>query len=236
MACSSKPPGETVHVAAASDLTKAFDEIGKEFASRSGITLIIDYGSSGLLAKQIENGAPYTLFAAASRDYVDQVVKAGKCDGGSAQMYSVGRLVVWTKGEPLSKLADLADPKYKRVAIANPDHAPYGRAARAALQKAGVWDQIQDRLVLAESVQAAMTYAREGSADVAVVARALAVADGTGHALDVDPTLHPPLEQVMVVCGTGEEAAAARKLATFVMSPEGREVMTRYGFSVSGEK
>ena len=235
VACSSKQEGPVVHVAAASDLTKAFTELGKEFQTRSGITPIIDFGSSGLLAKQIENGGPYTLYAAASREYVDQVVKAGKCDGSTATLYSRGKLVVWTKGAPLTKLDDLLDPRFKRIAIANPDHAPYGKAARAALEKAGLWDKLQDRIVLGENIQATMTYAREGSVDVAIVAQSLAVADHQGSSLPVDPSLYAPLDQVMVVCGAtnSDEIANARKLSAFVMSSEGREIMTRYGFSVT---
>src|SRR5207302_5706854 len=97
------------------------------------------------------------------------------------------------------KLDDLLDGRYKRIAIANPDHAPYGRAARDALRKADLWDKLQDRIVIAESVQAAMTYAREGSADVALVAQSLAIADSQGSSLSIDPGLYPPLEQVMVV-------------------------------------
>src|SRR5215510_2213704 len=147
-ACSSKPsPARTVKVAAAADLAKAFDELKTEFQTKTGITVDVQYGSSGLLAKQIEQGAPFTLFAAANREYVDQAIKAGRCDAATAHSYARGRIVVWTPKEvtKLDKLADLADPRFHKIAIANPEHAPYGRAAKQAFEKAGIWPQIQDR-------------------------------------------------------------------------------------------
>jgi molybdate transport system substrate-binding protein len=231
-ACSSKSSGHSVRVAAASDLARAFEELGREFEKQTKITPIFDFNSSGLLAKQIEQGAPYFLFAAASKGYVDQVVARGRCDGTSAQLYSRGRLVVWTRGAAPVTLADLADARFARIAIANPEHAPYGAAAKQALEAAGLWDKVASRIVIADSVQAAMTYAREGSADAAFVALSLAVVIDGGAFLRVDPALHAPLDQTLVVCGNGPEADAARQLARYIMSREGREIMTRYGFTL----
>jgi molybdate transport system substrate-binding protein len=233
--CSSKPSAKTVHVAAASDLTRAFDELGKAFQAKTGIEPVIDFSSSGLLAKQIEQGAPYTLFASASKGYVDQVVAAGRCDAATVYQYSRGRLVVWTKGPAPHQLSELTDARYRRIAIANPDHAPYGKAAKQALESAGLYAQLEGKLVPAERVQAAFTYAKEGSTDAAIVAMSLAVVDTSGGYLPVDPSLHQPLDQALVVCGKGEETASARQLAAFIGSTEGREILTRYGFSLSGE-
>ena len=237
-ACSSKKaetgPAKTIRVAAASDLESAFEDLGKQFEARTGVKPIFDFGSSGLLAKQIEQGAPYFLFAAANRSFVDQVVKAGKCNPSTAALYSRGRLVVWSKQGAPSKLEDLADPRYKRIGIANPDHAPYGRAAVQALQKAGIYEQVKDRLVLGENIQATMTHAKEGSVDVAFVALSLAVSTARDRYLPVDLDLHEPLEQTLVVCGTGPEADAARTLASFVIGDQGRAVMEHYGFSTTG--
>jgi molybdate transport system substrate-binding protein len=236
--CSSKKgassDGKTVRVAAASDLARAFDEVGKAFEKQSGIKPTFDFGSSGLLAKQIEQGAPFYLYAAANKNFVEQVVKSGKCDGATASLYSRGRLVLWGKAGAPEKLTDLADPKYKRIGIANPDHAPYGKAAVEAMQKAGVYDQVKDRLVLGENIQATMTYAREGSVDIAFVALSLAIASETKNYTNVELDLHQPLEQTLVVCGTGKEADAARELAKFVTGDEGRAIMERYGFSTTG--
>lgn len=237
-ACSpKKAPERKIRVAAASDLALALGELAKDFMAKTGITVESEFGSSGLLAKQIEHGAPFTLFAAANREFVDQVVKAGKCDGSTARPYARGRLVVWTPSSvaPPAALADLADPRFRKIAIANPEHAPYGRAARQALEKSGVWAQIQDRIVLGENIQATMIYARDGNADAALVALSLAIAADGGASLPVDPSLHTPLDQAMVVCGQGEAADAAKQFEDFISSKEGRAVMTRYGFTAPGD-
>ncbi|MBS1123526.1 MAG: Molybdenum transporter, periplasmic molybdenum-binding protein ModA [Deltaproteobacteria bacterium] len=236
--CSGKSSDRTVRVAAAADLARAFDEIGKEFKSRTGITPEFNFSSTGLLAKQIEQGAPYFLFAAANKQFVDKVVQAGRCDAKTSRLYARGRIVVWTPAgvEAPRKLSDLADPRFKKIAIANPEHAPYGTAAKQALEKAGVWPQIEDRMVLAENVQATMLYARQGDAQAAIVALSLAVVTDGGSYMPIDQALHDPLDQQLVVCGSGEEADAARQLAEFIASREGREVMSRYGFLLSDEK
>jgi molybdate transport system substrate-binding protein len=226
-------PGEPkVRIAAAADLARAFTELAAEFKTRAGTALELELGSSGLLAKQIEQGAPFALFAAANRAYVDQVVAAGKCDGATIQPYARGQLVVWTPSGVTGPraLADLADPRFHKIAIANPAHAPYGVAAQQALERAGLWAQLQDRIVLGDNVQATMLYARERNADAAIIAQSLAVVTDGGASLAIDPALHAPLDQVLVVCGHGAEADVARRFAAFVGSPDGREVMSRYGF------
>jgi molybdate transport system substrate-binding protein len=238
VACSSKKaddaPVKEIRVAAASDLAKAFEDVGKAFEQKSGIKPNFNFGSSGLLAKQIEQGAPFFLFAAANKNFVEQVVKTGKCDESTAQLYSRGRLVMWSKSGAPAKITDLLDPKYKRIAIANPDHAPYGRAAKQALEKAGIYDQVKDRLVLGENISATMTYAKEGSVDAAFVALSLAISTDAHLYSPVELDLHDPLEQTMVVCGKGSEAEAARQLADFIVSTDGRAIMERYGFSTTG--
>lgn len=234
-ACSaSKSDGRVVRVAAASDLAKAFTELGKEFEHRTGIHAKLTFGSSGLLATQIIEGAPFYLFAAANDDFVTKVVGAGKCDGSTTRTYARGRLVVWTAKNVIAptKLGDLADPRFKRIAIANPEHAPYGTAAKQALQKVGLWTAIESRIVFAENIQTTMQYARDGNADASIVALSLAVVSDGGAYLPIDPSFHEPLDQQLVVCGNGPEADAARQFADFVGSREGREVMTRYGFTL----
>lgn len=230
--CSAKPSGKKIRVAAAADLAKAFDEVGKEFTARTGIVAEINFGSSGLLAKQIEQGAPYALFAAANKQFTRQVIEAGRCDPASAQLYARGRIVVWTANGRVAPatLADLARPELERIAIANPEHAPYGVAAKQALQRAGVWPAIEDRIIFGENVLATMLYAKEGNADAAIVALSLAKVTEGGTLLEIDPALHEPLDQQLVVCGSGPEAESARQLAAFIASPDGRAIMTRYGF------
>jgi molybdate transport system substrate-binding protein len=237
-ACSSRRPDHAVRIAAASDLTLAFEELGRAFEKQTHVHPLFDFGSSGLLAKQIENGAPYFLFAAANKSYADQVVNAARCDVGSMKAYARGRIVVWTPNGVVApvKLADLAEPRFKRIAIANPDHAPYGKAAKQALEKANLWDPLQDRLIFGDSVQSTMQYARRHEVDAAIVALSLAVVADGGAFLPIDQTQYDPLDQVLVVCGNGEEADAARKFVDFVSSPDGREVMTRYGFLLPDEQ
>jgi molybdate transport system substrate-binding protein len=224
----------TIRVAAASDLAKAFADVGAAYEKKSGNKLVFDFGSSGLLAKQIEQGAPFQLYAAANKAFVDQVVRARRCDAATLALYSRGRVVLWSKNGSPAKLSDLTDPKYTRIGLANPDHAPYGKAAEQAMQKAGIYDAIKSRLVLAENVQAAMTYAEEGSVDVAFVALSLVIANDAKGYLAVEPDLHAPLEQTLVVCGKGRETEAAKQLATFIVGDEGRAIMERYGFSTTG--
>jgi molybdate transport system substrate-binding protein len=235
-ACSRSGP--KVRVAAASDLAKAFTELATEFKARTGIAIAIELGSSGQLAREIDEGAAFALFAAANREYVEQVVKSGHCDSTTAHLYARGRLAVWTPtgvAAPAS-LAELADPRFHKIAIANPAQAPYGRAAKEALEKAGVWAELQDRIVLGDDIQATMLYTRDHQADAAIVALSLAVVTNGGAFLPISPALHAPIDQAMVVCGSGEEAAAARRFAEFVDSREGREVMTRYGFLLPNEQ
>lgn len=238
-ACSPKSSNEsggaqTIRVAAASDLARAFSDVGKEFEKATGTKIVFDFGSSGLLAKQIEQGAPFQLYAAANREFAEQVVKAGKCDASTLALYSRGRVVLWSKGGAPVKLTDLTAPKYKRIGLANPDHAPYGKAAKQAMEKAGIYDAVKDRLVLTENVQQAMTYAKEGSVDVAFVALSLAIANDTKDYLAVELDLHEPLEQTMVVCGNGAATDKARELASFIIGDKGRAIMERYGFSTTG--
>lgn len=238
LACSTKPSGRSVRIAAASDLARAFEELGTAFHTKTQIAPVFSFDSSGLLAKRIEQGAPYFVFASANREYADQVVKQGRCDRTSMRAYARGRIVVWSRTgtQPPATLADLAGPRFRRIAIANPAHAPYGRAAKQALQNAGIWDQLEgERIKYADSVQAAMQYARSGAVDAAVVALSLAVVTDGGAFLPIDQSQYEPLEQQMVVCGTGAEADAGRQFVDFVASAEGREVMTRYGFLLPTE-
>ncbi len=239
-ACSSSKQSDkaggpvTIRVAAASDLAKAFTDVGAAFEKQSGNKIVFDFGSSGLLAKQIEQGAPFQLYAAANKAFAEQVVKAGKCDASTMALYSRGRVVLWSKNGSPAKLADLADPKYQRIGIANPDHAPYGRAAKQAMEKAGIYDAVKGRLVLAENVLAAMTYAKEGSVDVTFAALSLAIANDAKGYLAVEPDLHDPLEQTMVVCGSGKATEAAKQFAKFIVGDQGRAIMEKFGFSTTG--
>ena len=227
-----------MRVAAAADLAQAFEEVGKAFRAKTGIEPLFTFGSSGMLAKQIENSAPFYLFAAANRAYAEEAVASGRCDKTSMAAYARGRIVVWTPAGVVAPqtLAELADARFAKIAIANPDHAPYGKAAQEALQKAGVWDKVVDRLVLGDNVQSTRRFAQTKNADAAIIALSLAVVSDGGASLPIDPAMHAPLDQSLVVCGTGEEADRARQLEQFIGTADGREIMTRYGFLLPTER
>jgi molybdate transport system substrate-binding protein len=225
-------------VAAAADLTSAFKELGDVYRKSTGNEVVFTFGSTGLLAKQIAQGAPFEVFAAANVSFVEDVVADGSCFAESKALYARGRIVVWHKSEALA-LEALKDPKLAKIAIANPEHAPYGKAAQQALEKAGLWDAIQPRLVYGENVQQALQYAESGNADAAIVALSIATASDGKYRL-VDADAHAPLDQALVVCkGSRQDATAGRaeavKFTEFVNSTEGRAIMRRYGFVLPGE-
>lgn len=223
-------PGGTVKIAAAADLARAFEELGRLFTSRTGLKPVFTFGSSGLLAKQLAEGAPYAVFAAANQSYVDDLTGQGVCDPASKRLYARGRLVVWTSTAVVEKVADLTQPAIQKIAIANPEHAPYGIAAREALRAGYIWDAVERKMVYAENVRQALQWAQDGQADAAVVAMSLAVVTEGGRTFAIDPALHAPLDQTVAVCGTGQAAADGARFVELLTSPEGRELMQRYGF------
>jgi molybdate transport system substrate-binding protein len=229
---------EPVRVAAAADLAFAFEALGKAFEQHTGQAVVFSFGSTGLLALQLKEGAPFDVFAAANVSYVDGVVAAGVCDGTTKAPYARGRIALWTRHDgpvPPRTLADLADPRFKKIAIANPDHAPYGQAARDALKAAGLWERVQPRLVLGENVRQTFQFAETGNAETAIVALALVVGDVKNPWTLVDDTLHPPIAQALAVCLGGKNREGGRAFARFVNSDEGRAVMKQYGFLLPGE-
>src|SRR6185295_17042655 len=160
-------------VAAASDLTPAFEELGREFESASKTKVVFMFGSTGLLTKQIENGAPVDLFAAANVSYIDELDKKGLIIPDSKATYARGRITLWTPDASnirLQGIEDLARPEVMRIAIANPDHAPYGLAAKQALQSAGIWDRVQPKLVYGDNIRQTLQYAQTGNVEVSIVA------------------------------------------------------------------
>jgi molybdate transport system substrate-binding protein len=230
--------GEPLRIAAAADLALAFGEIKTDFEAKTGKKVEISFGSTGLLAKQIAEGAPFDVFAAANVSFVDDVVKARACNGSTKALYARGRIVVWSNDpSALPKdLSGLTDARYAKIAIANPEHAPYGRAAQQALTKSGVWETLRPRMVHGENVQQTQVYARTGNADVAIVALSLAVTSG-GAYLPIPEELHEPLDQALVICNGGirSKTNEAHAFVDHVASPEGRAVMRKYGFLLPGE-
>lgn len=227
------PAAAPVQVAAAADLTLAFEELGRAFEKQTGREIRFSFGSTGFLARQIREGAPFDLFAAANVAYIDEVVAAGECNGATKAPYARGQIAIWTKRggvKPPAGLEDLADPRFQRIAIANPDHAPYGQAAKEALESAGVWRVVAPRLVLGENVRQTLQFAESGNVEAAVVALALVAGDRENPWRRVDQRLHRPIDQALVVCGNGRNRTGGAAFAHFVGSGEGRAILQRYGF------
>lgn len=231
--------GGQVRVAAAADLQHALEDV-VELAeeARPGLEVRVTYGSSGLLRQQIEQGAPFDLYLSADLSYPGALVEAGLAEADDVFGYAVGRLVVWVpEGSTLpveQGLDVLLDPRVDRVAVANPEHAPYGLAARAAMRSAGVWDDVQQRLVLGENVAQAADFVRTGNADVGVVALSLVLSDplrDEGRWTEVPQGTFPELQQGGVVLTAAQDPAAARHVRDVLLGEEGAQVMARYGFA-----
>jgi molybdate transport system substrate-binding protein len=239
--CNSAAKHGEIRVAAASDLAYAFPEIAKLFEKKTGNKVTFTFGSSGNFAKQLAEGAPFDVYASANVKFVDDTVAAGACDGATRALYGRGRIVVWTRHgiAPAAGVADLADARFVKIAIANPQHAPYGKAAQQALESTGAWAAVQPKLVYGENIQQTLQFVQSGNVEAAVVALSLARAQATAkEGVDwalVDESQHKPLDQALVVCKKGANAAVGKQFADFVQSPEGRAVMTRFGFVLPGE-
>jgi molybdate transport system substrate-binding protein len=224
-------------VAAAADLAPAFEELGREFQATQKIKVVFSFGSTGMLAKQIENGAPMDLFAAANTDYIDQLDKQGLIVPDTKAIYARGRITLWTRKDSpqrIEKISDLTRSEVKRIAIANPDHAPYGTAAREALQHAGVWESVKSKLVYGENIRQTLQYAETGNVEVAIVALSLSLRSD-GQWFLIPEELHKPLDQALAVIKGTKNEKAAREFAQFVMGPQGRAIMGKYGFTLPGE-
>ena len=227
----------TITVSAASDLRLAFGEIGEAFEEESGIGVDFNFGSTGQLAQQIEAGAPVDVFAAANVSYIEDLAEEDLIIADTQAMYARGQIVLWTPGTSdlqIDSIERLADDDIRRIAIANPEHAPYGAAAKDALESAGIWDDVQDKLVLGENISDTLRYGETGNVDVAIVALSLAIpSDGTWTV--VPQELYTPIEQAMAVVAGAEHEEEARAFVGFVNSERGREIMRDYGFLLPGE-
>src|SRR6185503_9058688 len=225
-------PGQEITVAAASDLTPAFEELGREFEKTSPTRVVFVFGSTGLLTRQIANGAPFDLFAAANVSYIDQVDMNGLIIPDTKMIYARGRITLWTLEESpirLQGIADLVRPEVQRIAIANPDHAPYGLAAQQALQSAGIWDRVRSKLVYADNIRQTLQYAETGNVEVAIVSLSLSM-PSHGRWSVIPEELHQPIDQALAIMKTTKNEQGARAFAAFISSPQGKAIMKKYGF------
>jgi len=233
--------GAEISIAAASDLNFAFKEIVAEFEKNTGNTVKLSLGSSGNLFAQLSNGAPFDVFFSADIGYPKRLEEAGLAEPGTLYMYAVGRIVVWVpKGSPIDVTSlginALQHPSVKKIAIANPKHAPYGRAAVAAMERYKVYDAVKDKLVLGENISQTAQFIQTGGADVGIIALSLAVAPAmkeTGTYWEVPPETYPRLEQGAVVLKAAKDVKNARAFLDFIKGPAGVAVLKRYGFFLS---
>ncbi len=233
----SQEPG-TISIAAASDLQAVFPDIISRFERTTRATASVSFGSSGNFFAQLQNGAPFDIFFSADGSYPKRLVDAGLADPASLYVYGVGRIVLWTRHETgidVSRgLTSLKDARIKRVAIANPEHAPYGRAAVAALKSAGVFESVQSRLVLGENISQTAQFVESGNADVGIIALALALGPAlrsTGTYFEIPASVHPPIDQTVVILNASRNKVMARQLIAYLKTPTARDLLQRYGFA-----
>jgi len=228
-----------VTVAAAADLTFVFKDVAARFEKETGIAVRLSFGSSGNFFAQIQNGAPFDIFFSADAGYPQQLESAGLTEPGTFYSYARGKIVLWApKGSSIDVargLGVLAEPDVRKIAIANPEHAPYGRAAVAALQHEGLYDRVRDKLVLGENISQAAQFAVSGSADVGIVALSLALSPtmkDQGKFFEIPESSYPPIDQAAVILKSSRNKDAARQFLDFLRRPEIAALMRSYGFTL----
>ena len=226
-----------VRVAAAADLKFAFVELANQFEKQTGMNVEATYGSSGNFFSQIQNGAPFDLFFSADVDYPRKLADLGLADVSTLREYAIGRIVIWApagaKIDPVKFTWDaLLDPSVQKIAIANPAHAPYGRAAEAALRKTGIYEKIHAKLVYGENISQAAQFVESGNAQAGILALSLALAPAmrNGKRWEIPAELYPPIRQSAVVLNSAGSKTFARAFLDFVNSTTGRNILATYGF------
>lgn len=235
--CQPAPTSTSITVSAASSLTDALQELGKQWEQDTGNKAVFNFGSTGQLAQQIERGASLDLFVAADRQHIDALDQKGLMRSETKALYGRGRLVIWTKQDSsftVKTLQDLTRSNIKRIAIANPERAPYGMAAKQALESLGIWQTVQPKLVTSETIQQAQQYAKTGNVDVALTALALSI-QKPGKWQLVPENLHQPIDQMMAVPKSAKYSEQGKQFAAFINSQKGRPTMQKYGFVLPGE-
>ena len=227
-------------VGAAADLSPALKDLGDSFERKTGIHLKFSFGASGALTQQIENGAPFDLFFSADMDYPRQLVRDGQADASTLYQYAVGKLVLWVAADSSLDVEHkgmnaLLDPSVKKISIANPQHAPYGRAAVEALKHAGIYDRLADKIVMGENVSQAAQFAESGNAQAGFVALAHAVSlgmQGKGKYWEIPGDYYAPLAQGAVVISRSPHKKQAAQFLEYVKTKPAAETFQRYGFTL----
>ena len=219
-------------VAAAANLTDVFDEIGRGFTAKTGVDVVFSYGSTAELAQQIENGAPFDLFAAADTQHVDSLVLGRKLIADSREVYALGQLALWipnTQQSGIRDLTDLAKQPVRFIAVAQPQFAPYGQAAIEVLKNAGLWEATRPKIVYTNSISMAKQMAATGNADAAFTAYSLVLHD-KGTVVKIDPRLYSPLQQALAIVASSKRTEETKQFRSFLLGPEGRAILTKSGY------
>jgi molybdate transport system substrate-binding protein len=227
----------TLRVAAASDLQAALPVLAKRFQAAHRMEVVPVFGASGMLAQQIEQGGPFDVFLSANKKFVDNLAAKGAVKADSVTPYAEGHLVLVVNRQAdvamaVAGLADLTRPEVKHIAIANPETAPYGFAAKQVLEKSGL-DAVAPKLVQAESIRQALQFVQTGNAEVGLVARSVANVPEVRQ-VELDPALHDPIVQYLGIVAHTENPRAARQLADFLLSEEGQKILGAFGFAPVG--
>ena len=239
--CSARARGQEIAVAAAADLKFAMGELATNFEKQTGTKVNVTYGSSGNFFSQIQNGAPFDLFFSADVEYAKKLEAEGLAEPGTLYSYAVGRVVIWmpqdVKVDPNAQgMNALLDAAIHKIAIANPAHAPYGRAAVAAMKKAGIYEKVEPKLVNGENISQAAQFVQSGNAQAGIIALSLAISPAmkdSGKMWLIPAELHPPIEQAAVVVKSSHKKEAATAFLEYIKSAAGKAVMDRYGFTTS---
>jgi molybdate transport system substrate-binding protein len=218
-------------VAAAANLTSVFEEVGRAFREKTGVETVFSYGSTAQLAQQIENGAPFDVFAAADTEHVDGLIAERKLSGGTRAVYALGQLALWAPETQsgIGALKDLTAKNIRFVAVAQPDLAPYGQAALQAIRSAGFWPALQPKLVYAGNIVQAKQFASSGNADAAFTAYSLVLHE-QGSVLKVDPRLYHPIEQALAIVASSAHIGQAMQFRAFLLGAQGRAILVKNGY------
>lgn len=223
---------KVINVAAASDLQYAFNDIGNQFTKRSGIKVVFNFGSTGLLARQIENGAPIDVFAAASMKYIDTLREKDLVDSGRVCQFARGRLVLVFKTNSLQKSEpeEMIKSGTGKFAIANPKHAPYGEAAVQFLNNMGVWADVRDRVVYGNNVRDTLAFVKTGNAEAGIAALSLVINEQSVSYTVLDEKSHSPIVQGAAIIKNNKSGQAAGKFIDYLKSDEAGQILHKYGF------
>ncbi|HEV2689973.1 MAG TPA: molybdate ABC transporter substrate-binding protein [Bryobacteraceae bacterium] len=232
-ACRHEQPKPMITVAAAANLTEVFGQIGPRFETQSGIHPVFSFGSTAQLALQIENSAPFDVFAAADSEHVAQLERKGLLAAGSRAIYARGVLALWfPDGSEAGKgIEDLNSPRVRVVAIAKPDLAPYGQAAVDTLLRLGIWEQVKPKVVYAENISMAKQYGKSKNADAVFTAYSLVLHE-SGKIIRVDERLHQPIDQELGIPAKSDRQDAARKFTAFLLRGEGKSILASFGYNL----